>query len=254
MGKSKDKSTGIDETMSLGDHLEELRARMILAIIGLVVGLVISLIFGGTIIQFIKTPYVNIMGEDAQLQTLAPAEGFASYMKISLVCGLILTCPWVFYQLWMFVAAGLYENEKKFVYKVLPFSVFLFIAGALFFLFVVSPLALRFLVKFNEEVLGVSSYFTFRYYVSFVSMLALVFGLGFQTPVVIFFLNRTGLITLDAMRKARKYVFFGVFILSALITPPDMISQIALGVPLYLLFELGILLGHFDNRRRKRIE
>jgi sec-independent protein translocase protein TatC len=255
MSKDSDKNSDIDTiSMSLGDHLEELRARIILALLGLAVGLIISLIFGSYIIAVIEAPYINVMGNDARLQTLAPAEGFASYMKISLICGLVISSPWVFYHLWMFVAAGLYPKEKKFVYKLLPFSICLFVAGALFFIFIVAPMALRFLIKFNENVLGVSSYFTFNRYIAFVTLLMLVFGVGFQTPIVIFFLNRTGLVTLDAMKKSRKYVIFGAFILSAVITPPDVVSQISLAIPLYLLFELGMVMGHIDNRTRRKKE
>jgi len=101
----------VGSTMSLGDHLEELRMRIFLALSGLAVGAVICLFFGSRIIVFMEGPYVGVMGEDARLQTPAPADGFVSYMKISLISGLIISSPWVFYHLWMFVAAGLYPNE-----------------------------------------------------------------------------------------------------------------------------------------------
>jgi len=143
--------------MSLGDHLEELRMRLLYALAGLVVGAVICLFFGSKIIAFIEKPYIGVMGSEARLQTLAPADGFVSYMKISLISGLIISSPWVFYHLWMFVAAGLYPNEKRYVYLAAPFSAALFIGGALFFILVVAPLTLNFLVKFNQKMLGVNS-------------------------------------------------------------------------------------------------
>ncbi len=250
MGDNNNKQDIPNTTMSLGDHLEELRSRLILAIIGLVVGAVVCLIFGSKIIAFIEKPYVAVMGTEARLQTLAPADGFVSYMKISLVTGLILSSPWVFYQLWMFIAAGLYPNEKRYVHLAAPFSAALFIAGALFFVFVVAPITLGFLVKFNERVLGVNSNFTFQNYISFVTVLMLVFGIAFQTPVAIFFLNRTGLVSLQALRRSRKFALLGVFVVAAMVTPPDVISQITLAVPLYLLFEIGILLSYFASRRK----
>ncbi len=184
------------------------------------------------------------------LQVIAVAAGFVSYIKIALIAGLIFSSPWVFYHLWMFVTAGLYPHEKKYVYLAAPFSAVLFICGALFFLIVIAPLALKFLVKVNDF-LGLSSHWTFPYYIAFVTHLMLVFGIAFQTPTAIFFLNRTGLVSRKALSRSRKYALLVIVIVAAMATPPDPISQIALAVPLYLLFELGILLSYFADRRRK---
>jgi sec-independent protein translocase protein TatC len=151
----------------------------------------------------------------------------------------------------MFVAAGLYAHERKYVHTAVPFSATLFVTGALFFIFVVAPLTLKFLVKFNQNVLGATSNFTFADYVSFITMLMLIFGVAFQTPVAIFFLNKTGLVSIKGLRRSRKFVFLGVFVVAAMATPPDFISQITLGVPLYLLFELGILVSWFSSRKKK---
>ena len=249
MGDTSKKRDPLNPTMTLGDHLEELRLRLILALAGLVVGAIICLFFGSKIIAFIEKPYIGVMGTEARLQTLAPADGFTSYMKIALIAGLIISSPWVFYQLWMFISAGLYPNEKRYVYLATPFSAALFIAGALFFILVVAPLTIGFLVKFNEKVLGVSSNFTFQNYISFITVLMLIFGIAFQTPIAIFFLNRTGLVSLQALRRSRKFVLLSVFIVAAIATPPDVISQITLAIPLYLLFELGILLIYFVERK-----
>jgi len=249
--KKKKKQDPLDSTMSLGDHLEELRSRLIRALIGLGIGAVICLVFCSKIIAFIEGPYIGVMGEGSRLQTLAPADGIISYIKIALVSGLILSSWWVFYQLWMFVAAGLYSNEKRYVHLAAPFSAALFVTGALFFIMVVAPLTLGFLVKFNERVLGVSSNFTFANYISFVTMLMLVFGVAFQTPIAIFFLNKTGLVSVKGLRRSRKFVLLGIFIAAAMATPPDIISQITLGIPLYLLFELGILLSWFSERKKR---
>jgi len=251
MGDTDEKKDLSNSTMSLGDHLEELRMRLIYALTGLVICAVIGFCFGPKIITLIEKPYTNVMGQEARLQTLSPADGFISFIKIALITGLIISSPWVFYHIWMFVVTGLYPNEKRYVYLAAPFSAVLFICGAFFFLFVVAPLTLKFLVKFNEKMLGVNSQFTFQNYMSFVTHLMLVFGLAFQTPTAIFFLNRTGLVSLKALTGSRKYVLLGVFIVAAMATPPDVISQIMLGVPLYLLFELGILLSYIASRRKK---
>ncbi len=186
------------------------------------------------------------------LQVIAVAAGIISYIKIALIAGLLISSPWVFYQLWMFVAAGLYPQEKRYVNIAAPFSAILFVTGALFFLIVVAPLTLKFLVSFNERILDVKSQFTFQHYISFVSHLMLVFGLAFQTPTAIFFLNRTGLVSIAALNKSRKFVVLAICIVAAMATPPDVISQITLAVPLYLLFELGILLSYIASRRRRK--
>ncbi len=234
-------------TMSLGDHLEELRMRILLALAGLVIASVICLFWGPTIITFIQRPYNNLM-PGRPLTALAPADAFIGYMKISLISGLIFSSPWVFYQLWMFVAAGLYPNEKRYIRMAVPFCAALFIAGALFFLYIVAPISLAFFLKFGE-LIDVAPNWTFQKYVSFITVLMLVFGIAFQTPIAIFFLNRTGLISLAALRRSRKYALLGVFIVAAVATPPDVISQITLALPLYLLFELGILLSRLASQR-----
>jgi sec-independent protein translocase protein TatC len=234
--------------MSLGDHLEELRMRLLLALAGLVVGSVICLFWGPKIIVFIQRPYNNLM-PDRPLSALAPADAFIGYMKISLVSGLLLSSPWVFYQLWMFVAMGLYPNEKRYIHLAVPFCASLFVAGALFFLYVVAPISLAFFLKFGD-IIHVAPNWTFQKYVSFVTVLMLVFGVAFQTPIAIFFLNRTGLVSLQALSRSRKFVLLGVFVVAAMATPPDVVSQITLALPLYLLFELGILISRFANRSK----
>ncbi|MDD5327869.1 MAG: twin-arginine translocase subunit TatC [Phycisphaerae bacterium] len=239
-------------TMSLGDHLEELRIRLILAIVGLAAALVVCLVFGRWIISFIEIPYIKAMGEDARLQTIAPTEGFVSYMGIAMIAAVILASPWIFYQLWLFISAGLYPKEKRYIYLAIPFSTILFVTGALFFIFIISPVTLRFLVIFDRLVLRSNPNWTFPQYLSFVSMMMLVFGLAFQTPVAIFFLNKTGLVSIKALCKSRKYVVLAVVFVAAAATPgSDLFSLFALAIPMYLLFELGILLSYLSNRRKR---
>jgi sec-independent protein translocase protein TatC len=241
-----------DTTMSLGDHLEELRARLILAILGLAAALIVCLFFGKWIILFIEVPYYQAMGQEKPLQVIEPVDGFLSYMKISLIAGVVLSSPWIFYQIWLFIAAGLYPRERRYVYLAVPFSTGLFIAGALLFILVIAPATLKFLVMFNRRVLEVESNFTFKSYVSFVSTMMLVFGIAFQTPIAIFFLNKTGLVSIQSMRKSRKFVVLGSVIAAAVATPGgDFFSLFTLAIPLYLLFEFGIVLSVLSARRKK---
>jgi len=259
-----------NSSMSLGDHLEELRTRLILAVIGLSIGLIISMCFGKYLIQLMQGPYLSVMREASQLhndnedepadvndvvdnyklKTLSPAQGFTSYIKISLISGLILSSPWVFYQMWMFVAAGLYSRERHFVYLAMPFSVVLFIAGALFFLLKISKLSMQFLIGFDFW-LGLEPTWTFPYYVTFVTTLMLIFGVAFQTPIMIYILNRTGLVSIAALKKSRKIVIMSIVVLAAMATPPEPVSQITLAVPIYLLYELGIVMCMIASKRDK---
>ncbi|MHC4477944.1 MAG: twin-arginine translocase subunit TatC [Planctomycetota bacterium] len=284
MGASKKKKYDpLETTMSLGDHLEELRMRLIYALAGLGLALLVCLFFGRRIILFIQGPYLRVMSryapsqpvdpnaasdpnadsdpnavvtpntgttQDVRLRTLGPTQGITSYMKVSLITGLIVASPWVFYHLWMFVAAGLYPNERKYVYMAVPVSVVLFITGALFFMFVVAELSLAFLINVDRW-LRFESNWTFPMYVTFITTLMLVFGIAFQTPLAILFLNKAGLVSIKALRRSRKFVVLGIFVVAAMATPPDVVSQVTLAVPLYFLFELGIVLSWFAGRKKK---
>jgi sec-independent protein translocase protein TatC len=237
--------------MTLGEHLEELRARVILSLIGLAVAVTVCLYFGSWIIVFMEKPYIDAMGMQARLQSLSPADGFTSYMKITAIAGVILSSPWIFYQLWMFVSAGLYPHEKRYVYIATPFSAGLFITGCLFFVFIIAPATLKFLVNFNKSFLGVDSNFTFQNYISFITLMMLTFGVAFQTPIAVFFLIRTGLVSTKMINQYRRIVIFGAVVISAFVTPGDLFSLFALAISLYLLFESGALLGWFAEKRAK---
>jgi sec-independent protein translocase protein TatC len=254
MGDAINNNDPLETTMSLGDHLEELRLRLILALLGLSAAVAVCLFFGTFIIAFIEKPYIAAMGQQARLQSLAPADGFTSYMEISVMSGVVIASPWIFYQMWMFVSAGLYSHEKRYVYMVTPFSAGLFIAGALFFVFLIAPVTLKFLVMFNKQVLGVDSNFTFQNYVSFIIIMMLIFGIAFQTPIAILFLVKTGLISIQAMARSRRFVILGIVVLAAIATPgSDMFSLFSLAIPLYLLFELGIILARLSQRGKLKI-
>lgn len=237
-------------TMSIGDHLEELRMRLFFALGGLLLAVIICLIpfFFKYIRTFIYYPHNKVMPE-LTLIVLAPADPFIVYMKMATIAALILSSPWIFYQLWMFISAGLYPQEKRYVHLAVPFSAILFVTGALFFLYIIAPISLRFFLKFGTLIDAAPSW-TLQKYISFVTTLMLVFGIAFQTPIAIFFLNRTGLISIEALRRSRKYVLLLTVIVAAIATPPDVFSQITLAIPLYLLFELGILLSYLAGQKK----
>jgi len=189
----------------------------------------------------------------AQIVTHSPVEGFMVYLKVSMLFGLLITSPWVIWQIWAFVSAGLYSKEKKYVHVVSPISTVLFVAGALFFMLVVAPMVMRFLIRFNAA-MGVGSLWSLQKYINMVFSLTIVFGAAFQMPIVIVFAERLGLVTVDALAKNRKFVILGLVIVAAMATPPDVISQISLAIPLYGLYEASILFCRIWRARSKKKE
>jgi len=229
--------------MSLGDHLEDLRRRVILALLGFAVVLIICLFFSKFFLSFMAQPYFTAVGQntDARLQAITLPEKFTVYLKTAMLFGVIFSSPWVFYQLWKFISAGLYPNEKKYVYIIVPACTGLFVAGALFYLFVVAPLVISFFIGFDTGIKFLTTQVTLQSYISFMISMTLIFGLCFQMPLAIIAANRIGIVSTENLKKARKYVLLVIFVIAAIMTPPDVISQIALAVPMYILFELGVL-------------
>lgn len=244
------------KSMSLGDHLEELRIRMILALTGLGIALIISFFLGHFFVKLLLLSY-EAAAERAQmeptLQAIKVAEPFMVYMKAVLVVAVLISCPWLFYQLWAFVSAGLYKRERKFIYAVAPFSAGLFIIGVLLFLFVIGPMTLGFFIKFNLGVDYINYNPSLTDYVDFMLILSVVFGGAFQSPIAIIFAERMGLVSVETLAKVRKYVLLGVFVIAAVVTPSgDMITQTALAIPLYILYEGSIIICRIWKRKRSK--
>lgn len=296
-----------DFRMSFGEHLEELRSRLLLALVGVVVGAIACLIWGKQIFSFICRPALKALhteGEAVQLYTTHFSEAFTVYLKLALACGIIVASPWVLYQIWAFIASGLRPGERKFMRRYGPMSMVLFISGVLFLYYVVAPIILSFFIRFNHTMGNVDyaptvqvsagddssslrvpivdedpaevgpgqiwvnrgqralcvavdkeifrmqipasaflrPLFSLSRYVTMIAGMALMFGIGFQTPVVVLFLDRSGILTASDLAKARKYVLLALIFLAAVFTPPDPFSQLALALPMYLLFELGLAL------------
>jgi sec-independent protein translocase protein TatC len=239
--------------MSIGEHIDELRKRLIFAMMGAAVAITMCFFYTPVIIKFLRDPYEKVMREaklEPYLQTITPTDGFSSYIKISMWSGLVLASPWIFYHLWKFISAGLYPKERRYVYIAAPASAVLFILGALLSVMVIAPMTLQFLVIFNKDWLGIVSAFTFQSYISFMVNMMVGFGLAFETPIVMFFLNKFGLLKLSLITKSRRYVILAVVVIAAILTPgSDIASLTALAVPLYLLFELGVLLIWLFGRK-----
>ncbi|MFA6135422.1 MAG: twin-arginine translocase subunit TatC [Phycisphaerae bacterium] len=231
--------------MTLGEHLEEFRKRVIYSLIGLAATMSVTLIWGQWILAQLELPYKKVMLEchlDPRLTVLSSTAGFAVYFKVTLIAGALLASPWIFYQLWMFVSAGLYPKERRYVTYAVPFSVTLFVGGAMFFLYVAAPPMLRFLIGFSQW-LDLNPMITLDDQIDFMTKSMFLFGLAFQTPLVILILAKIGLINSRMLSKHRRHVIVIILIVAGLLTAsPNVVDQFVLAVPLYLLYELGVLL------------
>jgi sec-independent protein translocase protein TatC len=190
----------------------------------------------------IKTIEGSSVRVDQSLVSLAPLETPLIYFMVCLVCGLVVASPWVFYQAWAFVAAGLYRHERRYVKKYVPYSLGLFLTGVFLCFFFVLPITLRFLLQFNVW-LGVAPTLRLSDWMGFATILPLVFGVAFQTPLVMLFLERIHIFTVDDFRSKRKIAILVMTIVAAVLTPgQDPFSMLLLACPMILLYELGILL------------
>ena len=237
--------------MSLGEHLEELRWCVVRTAAGWFIATVVMFIFARDLLWLLEQPYVHVcrsLGQPDKLWAMNATAGFLMYMKVAMLGGLLLSSPWVFYQMWTFIAAGLYPNERHGVLMAVPFSALLFVTGAAFFLFVVAEVMLQFFIRFNAYV-GLETHITLENHIGMMVTMMAVFGLGFQTPLLVAVLGKTGLVTSQQFSHYRRHVIVGLLILSALATSPSPIDQVLLAVPLWLLYELGILIVVRGERR-----
>ena len=252
----KDDDAHIDESSApLIEHLMELRDRLIRALIGLGIASGACFYFYPEIYAFLSQPLLRV-DPDAVIQTLNPQEFFFTIMSLSVWGGFFLSFPLIAFQLWRFVAPGLYRNEQSAFLPFLIATPFLFFAGAALAYFLVIPLALDFLIAFAEGAavqgsgVQVENVNRFSEYIGFIKVMLLAFGVSFELPVLLTLMGRAGLVTADGLSRGRKYAVVGIAAVAAIITPPDVISQIALGVPVYLLYEISILLvRRFEQKR-----
>jgi sec-independent protein translocase protein TatC len=179
--------------------------------------------------------------ESLKPRTDGPDEAFMIYMKVSLIVGVIISSPWVLYQLWLFIAAGLYQNERKYVYTYFPMSVGLFLGGAAFCFFLVIPFVLKFLFGFNEW-LELRPEMKMSTWITFALLVSLMFGISFQLPLVMLFLDRISLVTTRFYREKRRHAILVIAFISMVLTPSDPVSMMLMMIPLCILYELGILL------------
>ncbi|MBW2192647.1 MAG: twin-arginine translocase subunit TatC [Deltaproteobacteria bacterium] len=227
-----------NEKIPFTSHLEELRERLIKCFIAIGIGFVVSYGFKEKLFQILMHPLVSVMQTGETLIFTSLPEAFFTYLKVAFLAGVILAAPVIIYQFWIFVAPGLYEKERGLLVPIVFLSTFFFVGGALFGYLVVFPFGFKFFLGFATDV--IKPFPSMREYLSFSSKLLLAFGLVFELPLVITFLARLGIVNVPFLKKNRKYAVLLFFVGAAIITPPDVVTQIMMALPLMVLYEISI--------------
>ena len=241
-----------DDKLPFTAHLEELRKRLITSFAAVGIGFLISYGFKEKLFYILARPLISVMQPGDKLVFTGLPEAFFTYLKVSFLFGLLLAAPVILYQFWMFVAPGLYKNERHLLLPIVFLSSFFFVGGALFGYFIVFPLGFKFFLGFATETIKPLP--AMREYLGFSSKLLLAFGLVFELPLVITFLSRMGLVTVDFLKKNRKYAILLFFVAAAILTPPDVVTQVMMALPLMLLYEISIIGAKIFRRKNPKKE
>lgn len=240
-----------DKEMPFLDHLEEMRWRIIKSLIGIFVGMVICLIFSQRILDYLIWPTTRL-DLPLELQVLKIQTMFVVKLEVGFFGGLILSLPFLLYQLWGFISPGLMKTERRYFVPLITFSTLLFLIGVSFAYFVILPFAINFFIGLVSE--DIQANIALDFYIGFVLRILILFGIIFELPILSYFLSKIGLLTPGFMRRYRRHAVIFVFIIAAVLTPPDVITQVLLGVPLIILYEFSIFISAVVERNRKRRE
>jgi sec-independent protein translocase protein TatC len=230
-----------DQELSFLEHLVELRSRLLKACLAVLIILLMLLPFARKLYALLSAPLTAVLPEGSSMIAIDVASPFLTPFKMTLLLSLILAIPFVLYQLWAFVAPALYREEKRLARPLLYSSVILFYSGCAFAYFVVFPLVFGFFTRVAPE--GVTVMTDISKYLDFVMTLFLAFGITFEVPIATIILVATGMRTVEQLARARPYVLVGAFALGMLLTPPDVISQTLLALPMWFLYEVGLLMA-----------
>lgn len=241
-----------DAPMSIMGHLNELRRRLFRIVIIVILGFVAFYGISEPLYGFLSAPLKACMPEGSKLIYTSPQGAFFTYMKVALVASLFGTSPFSFYQLWAFIAPGLYREEKRAVLPLAFFSSVFFLAGASFCFFLVFPIAFQFFMGFATET--IVPMISVEEYLSFALKLLIAFGLVFEMPLFAYFLSRFGLLTPEFMRRSRRYAILVIFIVAAILTPPDVFSQCLMAMPMLVLYEVSIYVSAMAYRKKPEVQ
>ncbi len=234
--------------MTLLEHLKEFRKRLTRIVVIVFIGFFVCYNFAELAYNFLADPLKAAMPEGSSLIYTSPPGAFFVYLKVSLVLSFFATSPYSFYQIWAFIAPGLYKEEKKMLMPLSFFSAFFFISGATFCYYLVFPIAFQFFMGFATD--AIVPMISIEEYLSFVLKLLIAFGLVFEMPLFAFFLARLGLLTAQRMRSWRKYAILVIFITAAILTPPDIFSQLLMALPMLVLYEVSVLIAAIVAKKK----
>lgn len=223
-------------------HLLELRNRLLYALWGVAIVFAVAVFFADRLYQILAQPLIAVLPEGASMIATDPISPFLTPIKLSIAVSIVVAIPWILYQVWAFIAPGLYKNERRMVVPLIVSSTFLFYLGMAFAYFIVFPTAFKFLT--GTAPVGVTVMTDMKAYMDFVYSLFFAFGVAFEIPVAVVLLVRLGVIKAQTLAAKRSYVVLWCFIVAAFLTPPDAISQIMLAVPMWMLFEVGLFFAH----------
>jgi sec-independent protein translocase protein TatC len=243
--------------MTFSEHFDELRRRLIFSAISVIAFFVVGLIFKDHLVKIVLAPWESLRAAEIadgsqrlkKLVFIRPAENFLFYLKVCFLAAIFVSAPLILYQMWRFIGAGLYRHERKSVMRVVPLSVLLFMLGMAFGYFVLFPIGMDFLIHFGDPELSEPN-ITVNSYFGLFALFIIVMGFVFQTPLVMVVTTSIGMTTPAFFSSKRKYFVLGAFVMSALLTPPDWVTQTLLAGPLIVLFEIGILLSRGIRRRK----
>jgi sec-independent protein translocase protein TatC len=234
---------------TLISHLLELRDRLLRATLAVCIAFLPLVFYSNQLFTLIARPLIEKLPEGTSLIATSVVAPFMAPLKLSMIAAVFVAMPYVLYQLWAFIAPGLYRHERRFALPLLLTSIVLFYVGVAFAYYVVFPLMFTFLTSTAPE--GVRMMTDITSYLDFVLLLFFAFGVAFEVPVAVVLLAATGMVKVESLKQHRGYVILGIFIVAAILTPPDAVSQCFMAVPMYVLYELGILLAQYLIRQRK---
>lgn len=233
-------------------HLLELRDRLLKIVWGVLLVFLPLMIFAKDLYAWLAQPLLHMLPEGTSMIATEVASPFFTPIKLAALVAFVIAMPWVLYQVWAFIAPGLYKNERRLVVPLLTSSTLLFYAGIAFAYFLVLPTVFKFMIGIAPE--GVAVMTDIAKYLDFVLALFLAFGFAFETPVALVLMVKTGFVTPAKLGEAREYVLVGAFVVGAIFTPPDIVSQIMLAIPVYLLYELGIIAARILVPESREVE